>query len=113
MNVSFKGFNEKVLTFKCEEEITKGYGVKITDNHTVGMCDEGDAFTGFCLDSDNENAVIQVSGYVKMNYSDASPALGKNALVCTVSGTVKENANGTPCTVLTVNESDSTVEFLF
>ena len=113
MNVSFKGFNEKVLTFKCETEITKGYGVKITDNHTVGMCDEGDAFTGFCLDSDNENAVIQVSGYVKMNYSDTAPALGKNALVFAADGTVQENAAGTPCTVLAVSESDSTVEFLF
>ncbi len=113
MNVSFKGFNEKVLTFKCEAEITKGYGVKITDNQTVGMCDEGDAFVGICLDSDNENATVQMSGYVKMNYSDTAPALGKNALVCAADGTVQENAAGTPCTVLAVNSTDTTVEFLF
>lgn len=113
MNVSFKGFNEKALTFMCEEEITKGYGVKVTDNSTVAKCDEGDAFVGFCLDSDSENATVQMSGYVKMNYSDTAPALGKNALVCAADGTVKENAAGTPCTVLSVNSTDTTVEFLF
>ena len=74
---------------------------------------EGDAFTGFCLDSDNENATVQMSGYVKMNYSDTAPALGKNALVFAADGTVQENAAGTPCTVLAVDENTSTVEFLF
>ena len=39
MKVSFNGFNDKALTFMCEEEITKGYPVNITDNYTVSKAD--------------------------------------------------------------------------
>lgn len=113
MNVSFIGFNEKALTFKCEDEITKNYPVKISDNSTVAICNEGEAFTGICLDSDRENATVQMSGYVKTTYADSVPKLGINALVSAADGSVKENASGTPCTVLAVNAADSTVEFLF
>lgn len=113
MNVSFNGFNEKALTFICEEEITKGYPVNITENSTVSKCAEDEAFLGICLDSDRENATVQVSGYVKMKYTDTAPELGRNALVCAADGSVKENAAGTPCTVLSVNSTDTTVEFLF
>ncbi|MBQ7957847.1 MAG: hypothetical protein IJ279_07395 [Clostridia bacterium] len=113
MKVSFNGFNDKALTFMCEEEITKGYPVNIKSNCTVAKADTADAFVGICLESDNENAVVQVSGYVKMNYSDSAPALGKNYLVCAADGTVQENSTGTPVTVLAVNDTDTTVEFLF
>lgn len=113
MNVSFNGFNESALTFKCEEEITKLYPVKISDDATVAKCNATESFIGFCLDSDAENATVQMSGYIKLHYSDSAPALGKNALVSSVNGTVKEDASGTPCTVLAVNSADSTVEFLF
>lgn len=113
MKVSFNGFNDKALTFMCEEEITKGYPVNITDNYTVSKADTADSFVGICLESDNENAVVQVSGYVKMNYSDAVPALGHNYFVCAADGTVQENSKGTPVTVLAVNDADTTVEFLF
>lgn len=113
MNVSFNGFNTKALTFICEGDIFKGYGVKITDNSTVSMCEEGEAFTGICLDSDNENAVVQMTGYVKMPYSEGTPALGRTSLVCGPDGSVKEGEDGTVCTVLAVNPAESTVEFLF
>lgn len=113
MNVSFNGFNEKALTFICEEKITKGYPVKITDNSTVAKCDEDQSFIGICLDCDEENATVQMSGYVKMKYTDSAPQRGKNALVCAADGCVKEGDGGTPCTVLAVNSTDSTVEFLF
>lgn len=113
MNVSFNGFNEKALTFICEEEISKGYPVKVTDNSAVAKCGEDEAFIGICLDSDKENATVQMSGYAKMKYTDGAPQLGRNALVCAADGSVKENAAGTPCTVLAVNSTDSTIEFLF
>ncbi len=113
MNVSFIGFNEKVLTFKCAEEITKLYPVKISDNSTVAICNEDEAFTGICLDSDNENATVQMSGYVKTTYSGSAPNLGRNELTSAADGSVKEKTGGTPCTVLAVNAADSTVEFLF
>ena len=113
MNVSFNGFNEKALTFMCKEELTKLYPVKISDNKTVALCGEDEAFAGICIDSDSENASVQVSGYVKMKYSDTAPALGRNALVCAADGTVKENAGGTPCIVLAIDSTESAVEFLF
>lgn len=113
MKVSFNGFNENSLTFMCEEEIAKGYPVKITANHTVAKCDDGDAFIGLCFDGDNENAVVQMSGHVKMTYSGTAPALGKTELACAADGSVKENAGGTVCTVVAVNTTDTTVEFLF
>ncbi|MBP3330272.1 MAG: hypothetical protein J6L89_05500 [Clostridia bacterium] len=113
MKVSFNGFNDKALTFMCEEEITKGYPVKISSDYTVAKAANADEFIGICLDSDSENATVQVSGYVKMNYSDGAPALGRNYFVCAADGTVQENSSGTPVTVLAVNSTDTTVEFLF
>ena len=113
MNVSFNGFNESVLTFKCPEEIEKLYPVKISSAATVAKCITNDAFTGFCLDSDKENATVQMSGYVKTTYSDTAPALGRTALVADAAGGVKENSAGVPCIVLSVDAADTTVEFLF
>lgn len=113
MKVSFNGFNDKVLTFKCTDKITAGYPLNITSKHTVSMAGSGDSFVGFCLDSDKENATVLVSGYVKMNYSGAVPKLGRNFFVCTADGSVEENASGTPVTVLGVDDTDTTVEFLF
>ncbi|MBR3588282.1 MAG: hypothetical protein IKL16_01840 [Clostridia bacterium] len=113
MNVSFNGFNETALTFKCADKITKLYPVKISDDSTVAKCNSGDQFIGFCLDSDNENAVVQMSGYVKTTYSDSAPALGRTKLVSDAAGSVKTGTSGVPCIVLAVNSTDSTVEFLF
>ncbi|MBE6784100.1 MAG: hypothetical protein E7536_08835 [Ruminococcaceae bacterium] len=113
MKVSFNGFNDKALTFMCGEEITKGYPVKISSKHTVAMSNADEEFIGICLESDNENAVVQVSGYVKMNYSDTVPSLGRNFFICAADGTVKESTDGTPVIVLGVDSTDTTVEFLF
>lgn len=113
MNVSFNGFNSTALTFRCADEITKLYPVKITDDATVALCNSGDQFIGFCLDSDNENATVQMSGYVKTTYSDAAPALGRAKLVADASGGVKTSSAGVACIVLAINTTDSTVEFLF
>lgn len=113
MNVSFNGFNENVLTFRCEGEIEKLYPVKIADNATVAMCNTDEKFIGFCLDSDSENATVQMSGHVKLHYSDSAPELGPNTLSASENGTVKEAANGTPCTVLAIDSAESVVEFLF
>lgn len=113
MNVSFNGFNDKVLTFKCEEKIEAGYPLKITSKHTVSMAESGNSFVGLCLDSDGKNASVLVSGYVKMNYSGTVPTFGRTYLVCAADGTVEENSKGVPVIVLGVDETDTTVEFLF
>ncbi len=113
MNVSFNGFNESALTFKCNDSIAKLYPVKISDDATVAKCNSGDPFIGFCLDSDTENATVQMSGYVKTTYSEAAPTLGKTKLAADASGGVKTLATGIQCTVLAVDSTDSTVEFLF
>ena len=113
MNVSFNGFNNKALTFKCEGKIEAGYPLNITSKHTVSQANAGDSFVGFCLDSDSKNATVLVSGYVKMNYSGAVPTLGKTYLVCAADGTVEENSSGVAVTVLGIDETDTTVEFLF
>ncbi len=113
MNVSFNGFNETALTFRCADKIEKLYPVKISDDATVAPCNTGDLFVGFCLDSDKENATVQMSGYVKTKYSDTAPALGFTKLAANSSGGVKAGSTGVACTVLAVNSTDSTVEFLF
>ncbi len=113
MKVSFKGFNENALTFEALEEIPVGYPVIVSSNHTVAKANADDAFAGICLSSDSENAVVQMSGYVKMNYSSTPPALGRNNLVCAADGTVEENAGGTPCIVLGIDDTETSVEFIF
>ncbi len=113
MNVSFNGFNNKELTFICTDDLLTGYPVKITENATVAKCNEGDEFVGICTHADSENAVVQLMGHVKMSYSDTAPALGRNTLVCGADNAVKVASDGVPCTVLAVNTTEMTVEFLF
>ena len=113
MKVSFNGFNSKELTFICDDSSIVGFPVKITENSTVSKCNEGDGFVGICTQADSENAVVQLTGHVKINYSGSAPVLGRNTLVCGEDDTVKASADGVPCTVLNVNTTEMTVEFLF
>lgn len=113
MTVSFNGFNNKALTFAAKGSIERNYPVKISESSTVSQCSDGESFVGFCVDCDGESAVIKMSGYVKTVYTGTKPSLGKTTLTSSADGTVKTGSSGTVCTVLAVNTSDSTVEFLF
>lgn len=113
MKVSFNGFNEKELTFKCEEEIPVGSPVKISANSTVAVCNENDAFIGFCTYSDSENATVQMAGHVKISYSGQAPELGRNTLAAGADNSVSKSASGVNVTVLNVDTTEMSVEFLF
>lgn len=113
MTVSFNGFNDKALTFAAKSSIERNYPVKISENGTVSQCSDSESFIGFCVDCDGESAVVKMSGYVKAAYTGTKPSLGKATLTSSADGAVKTGSNGTACTVLAVNTSDNTVEFLF
>ncbi|MBO4893472.1 MAG: hypothetical protein J5562_00980 [Clostridia bacterium] len=73
MSVSFEGFNEKVLTFTTEEELTPGTPVKIVAQGEVAACEGGDLAAGFTVSCRNGLAAVQVCGTVTADYSGTAP----------------------------------------
>ena len=112
MNVSFSGFNEKSITFTADESVTCGAPVKVSDNGTVTACADGDNFCGVVTDVRSGYATVQMSGYVKMNYSGSVPALGYTSLAAGASGTVCASEDGRVHLVTDIDKTASTVGFM-
>lgn len=112
MNVSFSGFNEKSTTFICSEDVTAGSVVKVTENGTVSVCSNGDAFCGVVTDVRSDCATVQLTGYIRMPYSGTAPALGYTAIAADGNGAVTANEGGRTYLVTDLDTTDNTVGFM-
>lgn len=105
--ISFTGFNENMVTFKCADTIKVGDLVKVTANATVGVCAAGNSFCGIVRSVRNGCASVQVSGYITLPYTGTTaPALGITTLAADGTGGVKSAAGRT----VNVVEIDSNAE---
>lgn len=79
--VSYKGFNENVLSFKTE--LTEAGGpVQISTGNEVRSASKGQDFIGVLLSTDGIIGAVQLEGYVELEYSGTTaPTLGFCALV--------------------------------
>ena len=111
MSVSFKGFNENIITFKAESGVASGNAVKMSGSGTVSACSDGDIFCGFAVDCGSGYAAVQLCGAVTANYSGTAPGVGYSALVSDSSG-VKASESGREYLVVAVDESTETVTFI-
>lgn len=92
--VSFKGFDEKILTFK-NGGISTGYPVCVNADSSVHDAGASAEFIGICFDrNSNEYVNVQVSGYIELPYTGSAPATGYTALVSDGNGGIKVLSSG-------------------
>ncbi len=112
MSISFKGFNEQVITFTTETELEAGTLVKMSNSATVASCEEGDVFIGIVVSSHGNLAAVQTGGYVSLPYSGTAPDLGITALAAADEKTAKADVNGRTVTVIELDETGKTAGIL-
>lgn len=112
MSISFKGFNEQVITFNTAAELEAGTLVKMSDSATVAPCSDGDVFIGAVVSSHGNIAAVQTGGYISLPYSGTAPALGITSISAADSDTIKEDSNGRTVTVIELNEANETAGIL-
>lgn len=92
MNVSFKGYNEKCVTFEADTTVTAPLTpVKITADGKVSACADGDEFCGVAINTDGGYASVALSGYVELPVSGAV-AHGFQPLAAAAGGKIKSDA---------------------
>lgn len=112
MSLSYKGFNEQILTFKAFQA-SKGYPVSINTQGEVTNCSSGGEFAGICTSLRNGLATVQVSGYAELPCSDASLSYGISCLVADGSGGVKVSASGKKtCLIVSIDKVNKKIGFI-
>ncbi len=112
MSISFKGFNEQVITFGTEVELESGTLVKMSDSAKVEPCKGDDLFIGIVVSSHGNLAAVQTGGYVSLPYSGAAPALGITAVAAADEKTAKSAEGGRTATVIELDETNKTAGIL-
>lgn len=91
-NVSFEGVKEdptflSALTRGTDEDKV----VKVSANKTVALCSASDNFIGVVktIDKADKAAVVQINGFVTLDYTGTAPGLGFVALEANASGGVQ------------------------
>ena len=112
MTTNFNGFNEKVLTFECDTNISAGTPVKITANGKVAAAAAGDRFIGTCVYTRCGFAAVQVEGYVSLPYTSTAPTVNFAKLVADGNGGVKADTNGSEVVVVSVDTTAKTIGFI-
>ncbi len=112
MNVSFNGFNQNVLTFISEDDISANTPVKMADNGEVTACADGDEFIGVAVSSRQGYTGVQMTGYTKMPYTGTAPTVGYKTIAADAACGVKVAQTGKKVLVLEVDTTNKTVGFI-
>jgi len=113
MAIAFNGFNETLATFQADGTLTAGAPVKASANRTVSGCAANNVFLGVCKEQTGPYAGVQLTGYARLPYSGAAPAVGYTQLAADGSGGVKTvSSGGRFYDVLEVDTAGGTVGLL-
>lgn len=93
MKVSFNGYDEKTVTFTCDDTVSKGTLVKLSRNGEVTACADGDDFIGIAVNARGGFAGVQMGGYTCVPVS-GSLAPGFQMLSAAGAASVKSAASG-------------------
>lgn len=108
MNIDFKGFNEKVLTFEADNTVTeKNQWVTLSNNGTVTQAAANSKLVGITVNVRNGYCGVQLCGTVTYPKT-GSIALGYTKLVYTANGIKQDNTNGKEHLVLSVDSNNVT-----
>ena len=111
MSISFKGFNEQVITFKVQGDVEVGTLVKMCESETVEPCTNGDNFIGIAVSVNGDIAAVQTGGYIGLPYSGAAPSLGSASISAANATQIKDGGDMT-VKVIKLDEANSTAGIL-
>ncbi len=115
MNVSFNGYDEKVITFETEESLSNGDLVKVSGDGKVTKCQKGDLPCGVAIAVRGDLVSVQLKGYFELAYStDESVSLsyGYSNVVADDSNGVKAGSTGVQVMVVMLDTTNSKVGFI-
>ena len=112
MTVAFDGIGSVIATFLTESDIAGGEVVKLTDNGTVGLCAEGEAFCGVALPPREGAGAVQLRGFVTVSYSGTAPEVGPVTLAADGAGGVMTADSGVSALAVAVDEDEMTAVIL-
>ncbi len=101
MNISFEGFNERLLTFAAQESVQAGDLVCIDADGTVKKAELGQAVVGLARSVRAGFAGVQVCGYASVT-ADAAVTTGWQTLVCDGENGIAADEGGRQLLVLWV-----------
>lgn len=107
MNIDFKGYNEKVLTFECDNTVTeKNQWVQLSENGKVSAATVNSPLVGVTVNVRGGYCGVMLGGVVTMPKS-GDINLGYSKLVYTDAG-ISQNTDGREHLVLAVTEDNVT-----
>lgn len=113
MKVSFEGYGERAATFynNATNPAAAGDPVYVTGNGEVSVCSSGKIPAGVAISANDDYAVVQTEGFVRLPYSgDTAPAVGFATLAADGTGGVTvPKTGGASFLVLEVDTSAETV----
>ncbi len=109
MNISFEGFGQKCLTFMTDEKLEPGTIVKMDDSGKVTASGDDDIFIGYVVNSDDEYAVVCISGVAVLPCSDDDIEPGYVGLSTDSTGKVCDGLNSKLRLVLAADTQAGTV----
>ena len=113
MNVFFTGFETKEATFKTTSTVLEKKAVALTGTGEVYYPAKGAPFTGIVASYRDGIASVIMSGYAVATFKDTIPTVGICKLSTGTAGNLEvDEENGTPYTVVGVDISDNTFEFI-
>lgn len=94
MNISFKGFDEKAVTFEADGTLKNaGVAVTVTSDGKVAPCSDGDKICGVALSVRDGYATVMLRGYAELAYSgNITP--GFQTVAVDENGKIEVNENG-------------------
>ncbi len=112
MNISFNGYEDKVLTF-ATSSATVGAPVSLSANKTVSNAASGADIIGVAVSAKNGIAGVKMEGYIELPYTSTAPTVGFCGLVADGSNGVKvSTTSAKKYKVLSVDTTNSTVGFI-
>lgn len=109
LTLSYKGFNDNVLSFKTDMTET-GFPVQMETSQRIKRAIKGQDFIGVITSADGTIAGVQVDGYVELKYSGSAPNYGFCALVSDGNDGVQVSATSKHVVrVIMIDENTNTV----
>lgn len=106
----YKGIGAVVVSAR-DNGAAAGAVCKYSENDTVTAAGAGEAFHGVCVFLKNEQASVQVKGFVTMPYTGTVPSLGHVQLKANGDGGVQVGSDGQTYLVAAVDTTENTVTF--
>ncbi len=113
MNALLNGFATNEATFRAASALFTNRAVALQSSGEVYYPDRGDPFTGIVASYRDGVASVIMKGYAVASFKDTLPSVGICKLVTGSMGNLEvDEENGTPYTVVGVDLTAKTFEFI-